>query len=527
MENVFGAIASPHHLATEAGEDAYRRGGNAIDAALAAATALTVVYPHNTAVGGDLVALVRSPSGSITCVNATGTAPAARRADALRARHGDRLPLRGPDTVTVPGAARGWEAIRSHGARLAREDQFRLAVRYAADGVPVSRSLGRALEEGRGELLGDPGFAGVFAPGGELLTEGRALVQPRLAGSLARIAANGPGELYGGPVGTALAAGLDAAGCPLTVEDLTGYTVRETPALSAPAGAYQVHTSPPNTQGFALLRTLRALAALGFDGIPADLPAGVLARLFLDGTRVRDTLLADPAFGGGDVENDGLDALVDALRSPARPHGTPVFDPSVPGGDTVGVAAADTAGWAVSIIQSVYDSFGSGVLEPSTGILTQNRGTAFCLDPASPNVIEPGKRPKHTLMPVLVTRDGEVRWVNSTMGGHGQPQIHAQILQRLLGGDSPQEAVSAPRWVVGPRNSGDATDTVHCEDDVPSEVVDGLTAGGFPVRRVPSRTEFLGHTNVVSVGPGGTLVAGSDPRSDGSAAVVALPGDGA
>jgi gamma-glutamyltranspeptidase/glutathione hydrolase len=515
-----GAIATPHHLATEAGERAYRAGGNAIDAALAAATALTVVYPHNTAVGGDLVALVRTPGGTITCVNATGTAPAARHSGELRERHGDRLPVKGPSTITVPGVVRGWAAIRRYGAALDWAAQFGPAIDYAAYGVPVARSLGAALVADRADLAQDPGSTAIFAPDGAFLREGQVLTQTRLAESLRKIAANGPDELYSGSVGAALAAGLQALGCPLTIEDLAEYKTRVTEPISAPLGGFDVHTSPPNTQGFALLRTIRALTELGLDSFPA----GVLAHLFVDGTRVRDTLLADPDFAPTDVHTDGFGELVARLRSGRAVSAGVAATPSVPRGDTVGVAAADSNGYAVSIIQSVFDSFGSAVLEPETGILMQNRGTSFSLDPRSPNVIQPGKRPKHTLMPVMVTSGADLRWVNSTMGGHGQPQIHAQVLARLLNGLSPQEAVSAPRWVAGARKDGDTSDTVYHEADVPEATIAELTADGFPLREVPARSEFLGHTNVVSRAPDGTLTAGSDPRSDGSAAVLRIPG---
>ncbi|MGW4487190.1 gamma-glutamyltransferase family protein [Amycolatopsis sp. NPDC004368] len=521
MSPITGALASPHALATRAGEQAFRAGGNAIDAALAAATALTVVYPHNTALGGDLVALVRTPDGSITCVNATGTAPAARDRTALSARHGDRLPERGPDTVTVPGAVRGWAALRGHGAALGWAAQFEAAIAYAAEGVPVARSLAAAFVTDRALLEADAGSRVVFAPRGEFLREGDLLVQPNLARSLGALAAGGPDEFYTGATGTALARGLQDLGCPLTTGDLAGYTVRETAAISAPLGGFRVHTSPPNTQGFALLRTVRALTELGFAAAPWTVPASVLGRLFHDGTRVRDTLLADPAFADEDVDNNGFAELLAQLRDPGPRAAIAVAAPSVPRGDTVGVAAADSAGYAVSIIQSVFDSFGAGLLEPETGVIVQNRGTSFSLDPRSPNVIEPGKRPRHTLMPVLVTHaDGRVRWVNSTMGGHGQPQIHAQVLLRLLAGDSPAAAVSAPRWLVGARAAGQDSDTVHHEADLAAATVVDLAADGFPLREVPARTEFLGHTNVVALAADGTFTAGSDPRSDGSAAVV-------
>jgi gamma-glutamyltranspeptidase/glutathione hydrolase len=499
MTGITGAVATPHHLATAAGERAYRNGGNAIDAALAAAAVLTVVYPHNTALGGDLVALVRTPDGAITCVNATGTAPAARSLADLRARHGDRLPTRGPDTITVPGVVRGWEALRRRGAALSWADQFASAIGHAADGVPIARSLGRALAAERVALAADPGCRAVF-------TAGDTLVQPNLAATLRTLATDGPDAFYTGPIAGALAGGLKELGCPMTVDDLAGYAPRVTDAIAADFAGHRVHTSPPNTQGFMLLRTLRAVTALGRD------TADVLVPLFLDGIRVRETLLADPDFAATDLD-DGFDEIVARLVSAGAPAVVPAAK-----GDTVGIAAADSSGYAVSLIQSVFDSFGAAVLEPATGILMQNRGTGFSLDPASPNVIEPGKRPKHTLMPVLVTRGGALRWVSATMGGHGQPQIHAQVLLHLLAGRSPQAAVSAPRWVAGAREPGQATDIVHYEADLDGSTVDLLA--GFPLAEVPARTEFLGHTNVVSVEPDGTFTAGSDPRSDGSAAVI-------
>jgi gamma-glutamyltranspeptidase len=518
-----GAVASPHHLATEAGERAYRDGGNAIDAALAAATVLQVVYPHNTALGGDLVALVRGPDGVITCVNATGTAPAARRVEQLRARHGAALPTRGPDTITVPGAVAGWQAIRDRGAALGWADQFTSAIAHAADGVPVARSLAAALTVESADLALDPGCRAVFAPHGDWLAQGEPLVQPALADSLRGLAEHGPEHLYRGPLGAALVSGLRALDVPMTTDDLAGYTPRVTEAISVAFGGHKVHTSPPNTQGFMLLRTLRALTALGLD---LSAPADVVAGLFVDGNRVRDTLLADPGFAVTDLD-DGLAEVLDRLRS-GRPavSGVSTMDSAavtpLARGDTVGIATADSDGYAVSLIQSVFYGFGAAVLEPGTGILMQNRGMSFSLDPDSPNVIAPGKRPRHTLMPVLVTSGPDVRWVNSTMGGRVQPQIHAHLLRHLLAGASPRQAVSAPRWAVTELFAGDSPDTVRHEADVPAATVAELVAAG-PVLPLPKHSELMGHANVVSIAPDGTLTAGSDPRSDGSVGVVPLP----
>jgi gamma-glutamyltranspeptidase/glutathione hydrolase len=482
-----GALATPHVLATEAGAEAFRQGGNAVDAAVAAAAVLSVVYPHNVTIGGDLVALVRSPDGTIRCVNATGPAPARVDADALRARYGERLPIRGPDVITVPGAVAGWAELSRLGARLPWDDLLRPAIGHARRGVAIAPSLARAIVRYAADLAADPGCAATF------LNAGGTLRQPRLADSLTRIAERGPFELYGGPLGAMLADGLAALGCPLGADDLAGFRPETTDAITGEFAGLTVHTSPPNTQGFLLLRFLETLDRHGSEPSP-----GLLARMFADGIAARDHTLADPRLAGKP-----------ALNSPA-------LSSPYPAGDTVGIAAADSDGTAVSLIQSVFHGFGAAVLEPETGILLHDRGTAFSLDPAAPSVIGPGRRPPHTLMPVLVTRDGRLRWVNATMGGQAQPQIHLHLLRNLLAGATPQQAVAAPRWTLGAREPGDAPDQVYADDDLDPKTIDALSADGFAVTRVP-RLEFeLGQANVVAVGDDGRLSTGSDPRADGS-----------
>ncbi|WP_244301174.1 gamma-glutamyltransferase [Leucobacter insecticola] len=223
---------------------------------------------------------------------------------------------------------------------------------------------------------------------------------------------------------------------------------------------------------------------------------------------MRAAELADPAFGGLSGEE-----LVH-MEAPDRwIHGDPKAS-----GDTVGLSAISADGWAVSLINSVYWGFGSRILEPRTGIIFQNRGTSFSLDPESPNAFAPGKRPRHTLMPVLILEGDEVAWVPATMGGSAQPQIHAQLLLRSLAGESPHEATHAPRWIVN-EAVGDGAVTVTAESDVPRNVKESLEAAGFVVEVVPPYTEDLGHSNLIRATSSG-YSASSDPRSDGSAVVV-------
>ena len=505
-----GAISTSHHLATEAGAAVLAAGGNAVDAALAAAAALCVVYPNNVALGGDLVALVRRPDGEIRFLNATGAAPAAQTLTALREAHGEALPLRGIDTVTVPGGVCGWNSLHEYGATRPWADHFAAAIRLAEEGFPNSRSVAAALVDDRATLEQDPGARAVFYPGGEPIAEGAPLVQPALARTLRRIAAGGSGEFYAGETAERWIAGLQRLGSKITLQDAADYEAYWAEPLEGEYAGLRVLTGPPNTSGFMLLRALEVVAA-GIED-PLGAGAGALASAFHDANAIRASHLADQRFGGA------TGAELVGMAAPA----SPVPGAAKASGDTVGFAAVSDDGWAVSFINSVYWSFGAHILEPETGILFQNRGTSFSLDPASPNAFAPGKRPRHTLMPVLVLRGDELAWVPATMGGAAQPQIHTQLLLRSLAGASPHEATHAPRWMVEEwRGIGPVS--VMAESDVPAATRAALAASGFAVTEVPPRTEDLGHSNVIRVTPDG-YEAASDPRSDGSAIVVPAPG---
>lgn len=504
-----GAISTSHHLATEAGAAALRAGGNAIDAALAAAATLCVVYPNNVALGGDLVALVRSPDGEVRFLNATGAAPAGQTIDVLRERHGAALPLRGIDTVTVPGGVCGWNSMHELGATRPWAAHFEHAIRHAEEGFPNSRSVAAGLIEDRDSLEQDPGARAVFYPGGEPLPEGAPLVQPALARTMRRIAAGGSAEFYEGETADLWIAGLQALGSKITKQDAIDYQGYWAEPLEAEFAGHRVLTGPPNTSGFMMLRALQEVAA-GIED-PLGAGAGALADAFHHANTIRATHLADPRYGGA--------SGAELIGMPA-PH-FPVAGAPKASGDTVGFAAISDDGWAVSFINSVYWSFGAHILEPETGIVFQNRGTSFALDAESPNAFGPGKRPRHTLMPVLILRGDEVAWVPATMGGAAQPQIHTQLLLRSLDGATPHEATHAPRWMVQ-EWPGHGQATVMAEADIPVEALASISAAGYGITEVPPYTEDLGHSNLIQVTPSG-YAAASDPRSDGSAIVVSAP----
>ena len=484
------AIATPHWAATRAGVAAFDAGGNAVDAALAAAVTLAVVYPHMCGVGGDLFALVQAVNGQTIALNASGAAPRAIDVQAIRATH-DAMPEYGPLTITVPGTVSGWASLADLGADLSLERAFRPAIAHARDGIPVARSLASSLAWEPERLFADPGMRAVFTRDGLPLAEGDTVVQPSLATTLEAIAVEGPSVLYGGEVGARLVTGLRAAGSPMSLEDLASHRAVRT-------------RSQQNQQN------------MGQGAGMAMEDAAVLAEVFAVASEDRDRHNADPRHArvpvGTLLDEGHIAALCDQVRAGR------VGISSRSAGDTIALATADGDGRAVSLIQSLSSGFGSGILEPSTGIVCHNRGQGFSLDPDSPNVLAGGKRPAHTLMPVLAHRDGRLAAVTGSMGGGGQPQINFQDLVRAFDlGMDPEAAVSAPRWLMGGMDLHPGR-SVELEAGVPTWVREAFERSDFALKLLGERDDGVGHAQLIRVADDGTLVAATDPRADGEAA---------
>jgi gamma-glutamyltranspeptidase len=511
------AIATPHALATEAGRDAFRNGGNALDAALAAAAVLTVVYPHMCAIGGDLIGLHRAPDGELAAVLGVGAAAAAADADRLREARGS-MPIFGPDTITVPGMLAGWQALAARGARHGLDAAIAPAIQHARAGVPLARSVNDALAEEATRLSRDPGLREVFFTGEAPLRTGQLLRQPALAETLATIAERGVDAFYHGEVGEAAIAGLAALGVPLSTADLDAHATAIREPLRAMFDGLELVTAPPVSQGFVLLLQLAALTELGLPSAGA-IDAASLAEMFRLAAEDRDRWLCDPEYEPPPLErllsrvHAGEIADAARRRAAAGPDASAAAARPAPTGDTVALVTADAEGNAVSLIQSLFFSFGSGILEPATGILCQNRGACFTLDRDSPNVLAPGKRPAHTLMPTLALADGRVTHVLGTKGGRAQPQILMHVLLALVAGADPAEALDAPRWVLDDA----APSGLVVEGRVGAETRGALDRGGFECRFTADWDEALGHAHAITVGPDG-FIAASDPRSDGAAA---------
>jgi oxamate amidohydrolase len=503
------AIATPHVAATAAGRAAFQAGGNAVDAALAAACVLTVVYPHMCAAGGDVMALIHD--GRAHAVNGSGRAAQALAPDAVRGG----VAIRGVGAITVPGAVAAWRTLAERWGTVPLARALEDAAALAIDGVAVAPALARKLAADPGLITADRGLAGVFAPGGKVLGEGDLLVQERLGRTLQRLAAHGADDFYRGETGARLIAGLRARGSHLSLADLDAHRTDIEPVLRRTIGDEDVLTMGPNSQGFSLPQILAAVDHLELRD-PLATEAPLLAAIFRESARDRDRHLADPAAMERPVEELLSDAHIAGLATRATAASTgPVARPHADG-DTIALVAADGSGLAVSLIQSIYYGFGSGVLEPDTGILLHNRGACFSADPDSPNALGPGKRPLHTLMPVVLTRGGRVRWVAGTMGGHAQAQIHAQMLLRRRAGGDPETAVSSPRFVVGELGAADAGE-VCIEEDFATARTAFEKAGRAPVL-MPRWDDSAGHAHAIAVQPDGSFDAASDPRADGAAA---------
>jgi gamma-glutamyltranspeptidase len=513
------AIATPHALATRAGADAFERGGNAVDAALTAAVTIAVSEPQASGVGGDLFALVQHPTGDVVAINASGRAPSAIDLDEVHRVGRGSMPEHGPLAITVPGAVSGWRLLHERGAALPWEDAFAAAISLAHGGVEVSRPLAETLAGDAGRLSADPGLRSVFFPNETPLTRGERFVQPALGGTLTALARRGPPALYGGDVGRRYVGGLRSLGCPLTLADLDAHTADLASPLRARYRDLDVLVAPPNSQGLVLLEILSCVERLGIDPDPLGPDAAALALAIRGAAGDRDRFLADPDHmhvHPSTLLDDGhLASLTDEVRAGlAAPTSTPI---PMSGGDTIALVTADAQGFAVSLIQSVFDRFGAGILEPDTGIVAHNRGACFTLDAGHANELAPGKRPAHTLTPVIVQRQGRPAIIAGTMGGYAQPQIDAATLIRHADlGLSPAEAVAAPRWLSAGMDREGREPIVLAEADVPDPTRDALRRSGFLVEDIDARDGSAGHAQMIAIGVDG-FAAGSDPRADGEA----------
>ncbi len=485
-----GVIATPHHVASEVGAQILRDGGNAIDAAIAADAVLCVVYPHMTSVGGDLMAIVW-PAGGTAPVGLIGAGRSGELAtiEAVRARGFDEMPSRGVLSVTVPGTVEAWGRLLERFGSVGLGAVLEPAADLARDGYIISPDLAEHLR-GAAQWLGrEQGTFALYPP----MEAGMLLRNPDLGLTLQDIARNGINGFYRGAIAAAIVAAIKRRDGLITRQDLAAHRSQWVEPIGFPYRDLVVYELPPPTVGL-------AAASLAL-----RLEAGQDFRTARDASyALRDRYITDPDFAPAPTE-----AFLDPRHEPAgRADATPRA------GDTIYLCAADEHGNVISLIQSVAYDFGSGIVAEGTGMLLQNRGAYFKLDPAHVNRLEPRKRTMHTLIPAMAARDGRPWAAFGTMGGERQPQLQVQVLRNLVNEAlEPAEAVARPRMAI----LVDGV-TLAVEADYPGAAQ--MARADRRVRLMPARHHSLGHAQAILIDGPGKWRAGADPRSDGSVEYV-------
>jgi len=503
-------IAAPHWLASEAGAKVLARGGNAIEALVAAGAALAVAYPHFCGLGGDAVWMVSDEKGKARAFLGIGQA-------AANARPEGAIPVRGPQsTLTTAALVDSWDKLLTFsraewGGRESLGDLIADAIEIAETGFPVSPSQRFWHDFRAGEIAGWSGFAPLFQREGVQR-------QPQLAASLRAIAERGARDFYEGELAQSIARGLAEAGSPLTAADLAATRTEMVEPLRLAYRDVELLAPPPPTQGVTTLGIMGVLRSLAVCETEAGdtqhyhLLVEAVKQAFLDRSGI-----ADPTFAPNVAEQ-----LLDAARLTAKAAAVE-GDRALPWphlyrhGDTSLLAAVDGQGRAVSLLQSIYFDWGSGVVVGDTGILWQNRGTAFSTDSKSPNRYAPGKRPFYTLNPGLALKDGRPHLVYGTQGADGQPQTLALILSLMIDhGFDPAAALARPRFLLG-KTFSDSRDSLKIEENAGAEVLAGLAERGHEVSAIPALSPLGGQAGVICIGADGTIEGAHDPRSDGGA----------
>lgn len=505
------AVATSQPLAAQAGLRMLLAGGNAVDAALAAAITLTVVEPTGNGIGSDAFALVWDGS-RLHGLNGSGRAP--RALDRERFSGLTAMPLAGWETVTVPGAVDAWVRLSERLGKLPFAELFTPAITYAEKGFPVSPITAARWGQAESIYAGFPELLRTFFPRGRAPRPGETFRCPEQAATLAAIAESRGESFYRGALAERIAACALAQGGALTRADLDSHRSDWVEPLSADYRGVRLHEIPPNGQGIAALMALgilqhvdiRAHAPDSAESLHFQIEAMKCAfgEIFLHAADIDHMRIPAAAL----LEEHRLAAHAASIH-PGRAAAGQGRPPAA--GGTVFLAAADAAGMMVAFIQSNYLGFGSGVVVPGTGIALQNRGCGFVLDPAHPNCVGGGKRPLHTIIPGFVTRDGRPLMSFGVMGAHMQPQGHLQMMVRIIDYEqNPQSACDAPRWHLFPDGA------VALEPGLPEATVAGLRERGHAVRLGEPASLFGGGQLILKLAEGGYLAA-SDPRKDGAA----------
>ena len=521
-----GAVVSEHPLASQVGYEVLKAGGNAVDAAVSMAGVLAVVRPHMNSVGGDMFGLFYEAStGKVTALNASGAAGEVGTPAFFTDKGLTRVPGSGSGSVTVPGAVSGWAAALERYGTISLSEALQPAIKVADEGFMVTTTLSEDLWEASARL--NPAGQAIYRPNGEPLKAGDLLRSPQLAESLRTIAQEGPSAMYGGAIGQSIAAFIEAEGGHLRPGDFATHKAEWLDPISISFRGRDVYTMPPNSQGIVALQMLTMADTLPFEDYTSNSPE--LLHKLVEFSKLafadRDRWVADQRFATVPVpqllDPEYLQRRAATVTEQAALEVDAGFGDEIlvaanakvdEGGDTVYLMVVDSEGNAVSWIQSLYGTFGSNLMDPATGIVLHNRGSGFSLVEGHPNQVAPGKRPMHTLMNLMVTNADGFEMAVGTPGGGGQPQFVVQgVIQSMIFGLSPQQAVEAPRFRAG--NGAD----LALESRLPQSTMDALAARGHEVSVTQGWTAEYGSLQMIQKLPNGILRPGADMRREAAA----------
>ncbi|APH74272.1 gamma-glutamyltransferase family protein [Aquibium oceanicum] len=509
-----GMAATSHPLATATALSVLKDGGNAVDAAIAAAATLAVVEPHMTGIGGDCFVILAEPDSSLHGLNGSGRAPAGANAAWYRERGFTDMPATGPHSVTVPGAIKAWEVLSQRFGTRGFDRLFLDAIRYAEEGFAIHPRVARDWARYASELAADEGGAMHYLPNGRTPPVFARHRLPALGATLRQIAERGSVAFYEGEVATEIARTVREKGGFLTEEDLAKVSADWVDPITTAYRGHDVFEIPPSGQGLTALIMLNLMKQLGADRTSVD--GTDRWHLMIEAARlayaVRDSHIADPASMNCDTR-DLLDlayarALAGGFLQERR--NDRIVLPPVPNSDTVYLCVVDRDRRAVSFINSLYSGFGSRIVTPNSGVVLQNRGACFTLKKGHPNELAPAKRPMHTIIPGMAMKAGKPSYAFGVMGGAYQPMGHALVLSNMLDfGMDPQQAIDFPRLFWGEDG------TLEAEAGIPAGVREGLAAKGHTLRDALGP---WGGAQLIAIDhESGFLIGGSDPRKDGCA----------
>jgi gamma-glutamyltranspeptidase / glutathione hydrolase len=519
-----GIVAASQPLAARAGVQVLERGGNAVDAAIAANAVMGLMEPTGNGIGGDLFALVYdAKAGKLYGLNASGWAPTGLTVDALAAKGITTMPQRGPYSVTVPGVVAGWAAMSERFGRFDLPTLLAPAIHYAERGFPVAELTARGWRGSEELLSASPTAKATFMPGGHAPKAGDVFRNPDLAKTLRRIAERGRDGFYKGETADAIIRALAAEGASMTAADLAEFNADWVDPIKTDYRGWTVYEIPPQGQGIAALMMLNLMERYPLGDYGFHSPRALHVMIEAKKLAYADMLryVGDPRFGAVPVSS-----MLDKSRAPSRAklidaakascQTTPDELTSISaakGNDTIYLTAVDRDGNIVSLIQSNYSGFGSGIVPAGMGFMLHNRGGLFTLDRNRPNTLEPRKRPLHTIIPAFMEKDG-VRIGFGIMGGWNQAQAHAQFVANIVDyGMTIQQALEAGRFTKATFDGCD----LEIEELVPAATREALTKLGHELKVVGRRTSTFGMGQAVMSRPDGVHFGASEPRHDGAA----------